>query len=217
MAVRSSHRPRRDAVPTPSEASASNCRSRRSTTVRRRRRRLGHDDARTCRGRGRSLGSTRPSGCRSRRQHGRRSRPQRGRRRQRRGCSCRRLRDRHSSRHPCDRHPCGRRRDRLHLRHDHARGQSRAAVRLPRRLEAYASDPPLVVYPMNTTAGPILRCRHEDLIARRQFGLSAALEQTRLGYDGMSAFWPKVDVPLTIQVTSPDCAVAYVWKSAPGL
>jgi len=192
--VRSSHRPRRDAVPTPSEASASNCRSRRSTTVRRRRRRLGRDDARTCRGRGRSLGSTRPSGCRSRRQHGRRSRRQRGRRRQRRGCSCRRLRDRHSSRHPCDRHPCGRRRDRLHLRHDHAREQSRAAVRLPRRLEAYASDPPLVVYPMNTTAGPILRCRHEDLIARRQFGLSAALEQTRLGYDGMSAFWPKVDL-----------------------
>src|SRR4249919_2271982 len=47
---------------------------------------------------------------------------------------------------------------------------------------------------MNTTAGPILRCRHEDSIARRQFHLCVALEETRLGNDGMPAFWPKVDV-----------------------
>jgi hypothetical protein len=206
LAARSSRRPRRDAVPTPSEPKTSSCRSRRPTTVRRRRRRLGRDDARTYRGRGRSLGSRRPSGRRSRRQ--------RGRHQQRRGCSCRRLRDRHSSHHSCDphssHHPHDRRRDRLHLRHDRAREQSRATVRLPRRLEAYASDPPLVdLCAMNTTAGSIQRCRHEDLIA--------ALEQTRLGTAECPLFGPRLTFRLTIQVTSPDHAVAYVWKSAPGL
>jgi hypothetical protein len=53
-----------------------------------------------------------------------------------------------------------------------------------------------LIYAMNTTAGPILRCRHEVLIAPYQFQFRrcVALAQTRLGHGGMSAFWPKVDV-----------------------
>jgi GAF domain-containing protein len=63
--ARSSRRSTRGAAPTASVPTASNCRSRRPTTVRRRRRSLGRGGARICRGRGTAGHPTRPRDCRS--------------------------------------------------------------------------------------------------------------------------------------------------------